>query len=412
MIHEIKICNIGSFQEEATLSLIATDYGNKLGGVIVREGFSPILNSCVIYGANSSGKTQFIRALYDFQSQLRGNRSWEGSQNLQRLYNPFKFNSLTIKQPSKIEIKFDYNSIVYCYKVEYDSNAYRSETLRKHTSDGWELVFDRKHESNQRHVVIIFKDGNKKEFPIPPYVLGLSVMLVPEVEEVSGVAKYLAHMQICNGYNWNMMGLLWSEVQRWLGNEIEKKRRKEQIRNFLNAVDVRQEGIEFPVSGDASFDKIVFQHNQFNEKTGDNSLVKLNIMDESNGSKWLLLLGAKVIETIENGYTLFVDELDACFHPQVTLALIGLFKNKKVNRNNAQLILTTHNVNLMDEKELRRDQVWFIQKNNSGKSELFSLADFTDVDENTPFANWYMANRFGATPNIDGLEKVFFANHE
>ena len=96
MIHEIKICNIGSFQEEATLSLIATDYGKKLGGVIVREVFSPILNSCVIYGANSSGKTQFIRALYDFQSQLRGNRYWEGSMNLQRLYNPYKL----ILQPS------------------------------------------------------------------------------------------------------------------------------------------------------------------------------------------------------------------------------------------------------------------------------------------------------------------------
>lgn len=411
MIHEIKICNIGSFQEEATLSLIATDYGKKLGGVIVREGFSPILNSCVIYGANSSGKTQFIRALYDFQSQLRGNRSWEGSQNLQRLYNPFKFNSSTIKQPSKIEIRFDYNSIEYCYKVEYDSNAYKSEALEKHVSNRWELVFDRIHLSNQKHVVVL-QDSSKKEILVPPYVLGLSVILMSEVEEVRGVAKYLAYMQICNGYNWNMMGLLWGEVQRWLGNELEKKRRKEQIRSFLNAVDVRQEGIEFPVSGDASFDKIVFQHNQFNEKTGVNNPVKLNIMDESNGSKWLLLLGAKVIETIENGYTLFVDELDACFHPQVTLALIGLFKNKKVNRNNAQLILTTHNVNLMDEKELRRDQVWFIQKNSNGKSELFSLADFTDVDENTPFANWYMANRFGATPNIDGLEKVFFANQE
>lgn len=411
MIHEIKICNIGSFQEEATLSLIATDYGKKLGGVIVREVFSPILNSCVIYGANSSGKTQFIRALYDFQSQLRGNRYWEGSMNLQRLYNPYKFNSSTIKQPSKLEIRFDYNDVEYCYKVEYDSNVYRSEALKKRVDDKWKMVFERKLESNQRHVIVL-ENGKNKEFPILPFVLGLSALMMPEDEEVSGVAKYLAHIQICNGYNWNMMGLLWGEVQRWLGNEAEKKKRKEQIRQFLNAVDVRQEGVEFPVSGDASFDKITFQHNQFNEKTGNNNLVKLNIMDESNGSKWLLLLGAKVIETIENGYTLFVDELDACFHPQVTQAIIGLFKNKKVNRNNAQLILTTHNVNLMDEKELRRDQVWFIQKDSYGKSELFSLADFTDVDENTPFANWYMANRFGATPSIDGLEKVFFANQE
>ena len=403
MIHEIKICNIGSFKDEATLSLIATDYGKKLDGVVIRNDYPPILNVGVIYGANSSGKTQFMRALFDFRSQLRGNRSWEGLQNLQELYCPFKFNAATIKQPSRIELKFDYNNIQYRYKVEYDSTAYRNETLEKIVNNEWKYIYKRKYD-------IIEYQGN--QISIPSYVLGLSlsVMLSSENDELRHVARYVANLQICNGYNWGMMKILWREVQSWLGNETEKRIRKEQIRQFLNAVDVKQEGIEFPVSGDAGFEKIMFQHKQTDIDHKYEKLVKLNISEESNGSKWLLLLGAKVIEAIENGYTLFVDELDACFHPQVTQAIIGLFKNKKVNRKNAQLIMTTHNVNLMDEKDLRRDQVWFIQKDIFGQSELFSLADFSDVDENTPFASWYLANRFGATPNIEGLAKVFI-NH-
>ena len=72
-----------------------------------------------------------------------------------------------------------------------------------------------------------------------------------------------------------------------------------------------------------------------------------------------------------------------------------------------QLFIATHDTNLLSPELFRRDQIWFVQKNECGCSELFSLADFTDVDENTPFSNWYLANRFGATPYISGLEKVF-----
>lgn len=403
MIQEIKITNIGSFKDEATFSLIATGYSQKMNNVVIRDNSVPVLNSGIIYGANSSGKTQFIRALYDLREQLRGNRSWVGSQNLQDLFRPYKF-SPTVEKPSKIEIQFDLNNSNYRYSVEYDSISYKSETLKKLFGKEWDILYSRIHDSAQQgHAINIIRNKETISFPVLPHVLGLSLMMSFENDELRDVAKYLANMQICNGYNWNMMEILWREVQNWLGNNTEKRRRKEQIRHFLNAVDVKQEGIEFPVSGDASFDKIMFVH----KIAENNNSTKLNIMDESNGSKWLLLLGAKVIEAIENGYTLFVDELDACFHPQVTQAILNIFRNPNINPKNAQLVITTHNVNLMDEKELRRDQIWFVQKNECGCSELFSLADFIDVDENTPFSNWYLANRFGATPYISGLEKVF-----
>ena len=87
--------------------------------------------------------------------------------------------------------------------------------------------------------------------------------------------------------------------------------------------------------------------------------------------------------------------------------IIDLFTNPRINRKNAQLIITSHDINLMNEDKLRRDQVWITSKNEKGESELYSLADFEGVRENTPFAKWYMANKFGGLPNIRHIEDLF-----
>ena len=71
------------------------------------------------------------------------------------------------------------------------------------------------------------------------------------------------------------------------------------------------------------------------------------------------------------------------------------------------MIITSHDINLMNEDKLRRDQVWITSKNEKGESELYSLADFEGVRENTPFAKWYMANKFGGLPNIRHIEDLF-----
>ena len=119
------------------------------------------------------------------------------------------------------------------------------------------------------------------------------------------------------------------------------------------------------------------------------------------------MLGIKIIEALDKGYTLFVDELDASLHTYITEFIIKMFQNERINSKHAQLILTTHDINLMDEKSLRLDQIWLMQKRQDGSSELYSLADFDGVDEDTNMKEWYMGKRFGGLPKIESIENLF-----
>ena len=97
-------------------------------------------------------------------------------------------------------------------------------------------------------------------------------------------------------------------------------------------------------------------------------------------------------------------------HLSISKFIVDMFRNTRINSKNAQLILTTHDISLLDQNDIRKDQVWFTRKNQYGVSELYSLSDFEDVREETPFAKWYVNNKFGAMPSIESLEKLFVEN--
>lgn len=84
-----------------------------------------------------------------------------------------------------------------------------------------------------------------------------------------------------------------------------------------------------------------------------------------------------------------------------------LFLSPKINKKNAQLIFTTHDISLLDEDLLRKDQIWFAEKDEQGVSDFYSLQDFDNVREDIPFDKWYMAGKFGGLPNIGEIEKIF-----
>lgn len=105
-----------------------------------------------------------------------------------------------------------------------------------------------------------------------------------------------------------------------------------------------------------------------------------------------------------------MDEMDSGLHSYITQLIVDIYRNERINKNNAQLIFTTHDVNLLDHNTVRKDQVWFTEKNRCGVSELFSLSDFSDVREDTPFGKWYLSNKFGGVPSLQSLEKLFADN--
>lgn len=138
----------------------------------------------------------------------------------------------------------------------------------------------------------------------------------------------------------------------------------------------------------------------------------LPLDEESHGTKTLYCLGGKILKSLDSGSILFIDELDTGLHTHVCKMLISLYQDKRINPKNAQLIFTTHDTNLLDRTVFRKDQVWFAEKDAKGKTELFSLQDFNDVREDTPFDKWYLAGKFGGIPNLKSLESLFVENGE
>ena len=127
--------------------------------------------------------------------------------------------------------------------------------------------------------------------------------------------------------------------------------------------------------------------------------------NESSGTRKLFDMSGPIFDTLEKGTVLVVDELDAKMHPLISQQIIRLFNNPVTNPNNAQLIFTTHDTHLLSTKMLRRDQIWFTEKNRSEQTDLYCLTDIVLPDGTKPRndANYeknYIAGRYGAVPYI------------
>ena len=147
-------------------------------------------------------------------------------------------------------------------------------------------------------------------------------------------------------------------------------------------------------------DTVFFTHNKFDSKGNKIGIAKFNLGDESAGTQKFFDILGPIIDTLENGYVLFIDEFDNSIHPYLTKFIIDLFEKK--NPQNAQLVVTTHDTSLLSYKELiNKEQFWFTEKNKFGEGHLFSLAEFKTQRNDTEFSKKYLEGRFGALPFVD-----------
>jgi hypothetical protein len=122
---------------------------------------------------------------------------------------------------------------------------------------------------------------------------------------------------------------------------------------------------------------------------------------ESEGTQKLFALASPVLEALEEGGVLIIDELDARLHPLMTHEIVRLFNNRQTNSHGAQLIFSTQDTNLLDNELFRRDQIWFVEKNNQGASQLYSLAEIQGVRNDLSYERGYIQGRFGAVPYLN-----------
>lgn len=403
MILSFSLSNYRSFRDKTTFFMEASATQAKSQNVVSIESEKSqyrILKTSLIYGANASGKTSLIRALYALCNEVQGLTKVAGGDSVS-LYDPFILDDNSSHNPSTMEIEFILSGIKYKYYIKFNNQQFLEERLDYYPKGSAKAnLFSRDRLESGNHCpkyVSGIPAKEKPEFSVFPNKLIITKFLYDFPHQaIQPAASFLSKIGFANSYNPIMQNTLWKEGQDLLKDSDYRER----LKKILGFVDL---GItDFTLSDRGDLQSIRLTHKS--SSASNNSIM---MIEESLGTSHLFILGPKILQALDYGTPLFVDELDTSFHSFISDFIIKMFTSERINPRHAQLVIVTHDVTLMDEERIRRDQVWFTQKNGDGVSELFSLSDFEGVREITPFAKWYLASKFGAVPTIESIENLF-----
>jgi hypothetical protein len=176
-------------------------------------------------------------------------------------------------------------------------------------------------------------------------------------------------------------------------------------------VAVREQALKLKETaepGTTMFGDILTAHTRYDGLQQPTGQVMLSMdVDESTGTSKYFSLAGPILDTLDAGDVLVIDEFDAQLHPSLALKIIGLFNSPITNPNNAQLLFNTHDTHLLEAGEFRRDQIWFTKKDRYGAATLYSLAEFSGVaKEEKKLEQYYLQGRFGGVPYLEDFDQL------
>lgn len=348
-----------------------------------------------MYGANASGKTTLLTAI-EFMKN-RSITSFGTKMNGSALdKNHFLLSTTTENEISSFEIIFLINEEIYRYGFETTSEKIMAEWLFVR-SDSKEIeLFSRKEQVFKIHKTKFKVQDLINNERISPESLLISVAYFNNNPVARTFLQWLGKFDYISGLREDLyMYFTRDMLQEEKNNEkiLQLMTDADLSINELSPINKNQHNYFTDVS---SFHK---KYDQNNEVVGTVRL-SMNKEESSGTQKYFALLGP-ILATLENGRTLFVDEMDAKIHPNLMLKIVEMFNSKEKNPKNAQLVFNTHNTNLLDKNTLfRKDQVWFTEKDRYGAATLFSLADFkiTKTEKEASFEENYIRGKYGAVP--------------
>lgn len=423
-IISFKAKNFKSYKDEVEFSFRAlnSDFrsGNYHEAELSNGETIRLLNSAVIYGANASGKSNIIWAMFALISYIQSSREHDPSDTLR--YEPFMLSTKTSTSPISLTIEFVADKEIYSYNVSYTDERFVSESLICSSRDI--TYFSRSYDE-----VSFF--GELSEFNGKSFLknhLVLSKLGLEANPIIQSVYSALASSQTLPVGN----EISLSEINNKNAKEILKNDESILSQRLVNLIKISDFGIhdvriiehdfskvQFPSGIDEKAKQRFINENSLEirmyHKTLDGTQQGLNIAVESAGTQVLFGVGARVLYVLERGCFLAYDEMNIAMHPRIFQLLVNLFNNPVSNPKNAQLLITTHDTGLLQDNMIRADQVWFAEKKD-GVSELFSVQDFYDeVDDVSicpPYEEWYRSGRFGAIPHTKDIESIFKGTKE
>ena len=383
MLKSFKVRNFKSFRDEIEFSM---EKGNTTG----LENFNTIedkelLKSAMLFGANASGKSNIFLAIAKMK-EIIFNSSTDDTE-YQIITDNFKFDLNSANEPVMFEIDFFQKDIEYIYGFEVLNGNINKEWLHRRVKSKADLFIRNAPDWESIKISSGFKEAEDLKKYTRPNALFLSIASRFNVEIATEIKEWFKNFKIISSDI-----LSNSFTLEMLNKEIEKKK----IINFLKTADLGIEDIILEKEDVKTIHRVYVSDNNI---TGN---IEFDFNFESEGTKKFLTLAGPIIDALENGKVLVIDELSSKLHYQLSDYIVRLFNSIDKNKNNAQLIFNSHLPLFLDNKEFRKDQIWFVEKDKFGKSKLYSLYDI-NVRKDLSYMKSYLLGKFGALPEIKEL---------
>jgi len=432
MLIQFSVGNVLSFNEIVQLNMTGATPVKEFENIntfIDPTNKFKLLKSAAIYGANSSGKSNLIKAISIMQNFVLNSFRDALIEKDNRTLNitPFLLNDRGIEKPSFFEIIFIYKEKRYRYGFEVHNDIIHSEWLFFVNTNKEISLFTRKKkkiEINKRS----FKEGIGLEPKTKDNVLFLTVAAQFDGQRSNKVIDWFKKIKILSIPNDPSYQLY----------SVNLYKTNEQFRNFsnsvLNSLDIvnlsTEEGVPVPIdinkmppdknlrsiftaigkiqNAQGKIEKVLSWHKKYDSEKNMVEKIPFDFnLQESEGTKKIFNFLGPIYDCLVNGFILIVDELDLRLHPLLTKLIVSFFHVH--NTKNAQLIFASHDTNLLKKDIFRRDQIWFTEKNDVAETDLFSLIEYREsrVRNDASFDKDYLKGRYGAIPFIKDILTEF-----
>lgn len=411
MIVDFTVTNFLSIKDEQTFSLHVSVPGTHLPEHVCYPAQDKIgvLRAAGFYGANASGKSNVLLAFMALRFIIVNSGALKDGEDI-FCYTPYRLSAASKTLPTRFEIEFLVpnaalgKALRYRYCVAFTRGKIVEESLFFYPSNQQALVFSRSAEDSWQTITFgsLYKGGKKRvPFFANNAYLSKAGNSADTPAMIRRVYNYFQADFLYLGIGTDFSDLSWAKQSFFAG--ILKK-----VTAFLSLVDTGIADIsieEKVVSASVTEYRPLFSH-----RTDTGGIEVFDKQSESTGTQRLFDLAPLILFSLLDGVTLIIDELEHSLHPFMAELVIKLFNDPRVNKHNAQLIFSTHNISLMSPELLRRDQIWFTEK-HQGATTFYSLDDFDKkkIKPHSPYNQWYAEGRFGAVPTINykGIVDLF-----
>lgn len=420
MIIEFSVKNYRSIRDLQTISFKATGLKSPAGSDIdadniVKSNGVSLLKTVGLYGANASGKSNMLMALSYFTravSTLATN-----SRLISPLYDPFLFETSNEGCFFQIVLLLNGKKYRYGFVVNKSDNVPGKNSSNDVKIES-EWLYGNIDKNMKRLFLRVGLEVKENNLPTSEGMIIPTNLSYPHTLFLAYAAAFDAKgipMQIANYLNHRIINNI---VYKELFRGISISAIKESIPSFLSFLklfNMKYDDIE--LIDDESYadvqylgfpsNKVLLKRTTHN---GNNKTLSMNLeYRESAGNKKIfdlagLLLVAFISE--DDPFLIVIDEIDSNFHPSLLIKLIGMFNDPKINKNNSQLLFTSHDTNLMSPSIMRRDQFYFAEKQEDESTRLYSLADLRGIRNDADFAKQYLAGYYGALPVLNDYTEV------